>query len=101
MSHCINPICHHAANQGDYCNSCGTELILNHRYRVLKPLTNSEAAASGFGYIYEIIEGAQSKILKVLLSTHNNDANMATSGNGVRTYGTTTTMEYHKMALHG
>lgn len=74
MSHCINPICHRAANKGDYCDSCGTELILNHRYRVLKPLTNSEAAASGFGYIYEIIEGAQSKILKVLLSTHSNDA---------------------------
>ncbi len=73
MSHCINPTCHFADSRGDYCNSCGTELVLDRRYRVLKPLTNTEAAASGFGYIYEIMEGSQSKILKVLLSKHNND----------------------------
>ena len=76
MSYCINPLCQNndrPDNQGAYCNSCGTALVLNGRYRVQKPLTNNEAAASGFGYIYEILEGSQSKILKVLLYHHNSN----------------------------
>ena len=76
MSYCINPLCQkndRPDNQGAYCNSCGTALVLNGRYRVQKPLTNNEAAASGFGYIYEILEGSQSKILKVLLYHHNSN----------------------------
>lgn len=76
MSYCINPHCQNpdrSDNQLAHCKSCGTELILNHRYRVQRPLTNTEAAASGFGYIYEILEGSQSKILKVLLYHHNNN----------------------------
>jgi len=76
MSYCINPLCQNndrPDNQGAYCNSCGTALVLNGRYRVQNPLTNNEAAASGFGYIYEILEGSQSKILKVLLYHHNSN----------------------------
>jgi eukaryotic-like serine/threonine-protein kinase len=75
MSYCINPQCpqnDRNDNQGAYCNSCGTALVLNGRYRVQRSLTNKEAAAGGFGYIYEILEGSQPKILKVLLFHHNN-----------------------------
>lgn len=75
MSFCINPQCQQpdrSDNQGAYCNSCGTALVLNGRYRVQRSLTNNEAAASGFGYIYEILDGSQPKILKVLLFHHNN-----------------------------
>ncbi len=75
MSYCINPQCPNNDrndNQGAYCNSCGTALVLNGRYRVQRSLTNNEAAAGGFGYIYEILDGSQPKILKVLLFHHNN-----------------------------
>ena len=76
MSYCINPLCPQPDrhdNQGQYCNSCGTALVLNGRYRVQRDLTNKEAAQSGFGRIYEILEGSQPKILKVLLYHHNSN----------------------------
>ena len=76
MSYCINPQClqpDRHDNQGAYCNSCGTALVLNGRYRVQRSLTNTEAAESGFGYIYEILEGSQLKILKVLIHHHNSN----------------------------
>jgi serine/threonine protein kinase len=77
MSYCINPQCPQPDrhdNQGSYCNSCGTGLLLNGRYRVQRDLTGKEAAQSGFGRIYEILEGSQPKILKVLQYQWNSDA---------------------------
>ncbi|MFM7888237.1 MAG: SUMF1/EgtB/PvdO family nonheme iron enzyme [Pseudanabaena sp.] len=77
MSYCINPQCQQPDrpdNQGAYCNSCGTGLVLYGRYRVQRDLTGKEAIQSGFGRIYEILEGSQPKILKVLLYHHNRDA---------------------------
>jgi formylglycine-generating enzyme required for sulfatase activity/predicted Ser/Thr protein kinase len=77
MSYCINPQCPQPDrhdNQGQYCNSCGTGLLLNGRYRVQRDLTGKEAAQSGFGRIYEILDGSQPKILKVLQYQWNSDA---------------------------
>jgi serine/threonine protein kinase len=81
MSLCINPSCpqpDHPQNHGQYCCACGTELVLGqgigHQYRVQRCLSGSEAAAGGFGIIYEIIEGASLKILKVLQTKHNSSA---------------------------
>jgi len=77
MSYCINPQCPQPDrhdNQGQYCNSCGTGLVLNGRYRVQRDLTGKEAIQSGFGRIYEILEGSQPKILKVLQYQWNNDS---------------------------
>ena len=77
MSYCINPLCPQPDrhdNQGAYCLSCGTGLVLNGRYRVQRDLTGKEAIQSGFGRIYEILEGSQPKILKVLQYRWNDDA---------------------------
>lgn len=77
MSYCINPLCPQPDrhdNQGTYCLSCGTGLVLNSRYRVQRDLTGKEAIQSGFGRIYEILEGSQPKILKVLQYRWNDDA---------------------------
>ena len=66
MTLCINPSCqnpNHPENAvHSTCQSCGSELILQGRYRVMRLLTNS----SGFGIVYEAFERDQPKILKVL-----------------------------------
>lgn len=38
MSYCLNPTCQKPENSGDtqFCNACGTELLLNHRYRAIR-----------------------------------------------------------------
>ncbi|QDL08628.1 protein kinase [Brasilonema octagenarum UFV-E1] len=66
MSLCINPTCpkpNHPENTNNrLCQSCGSHLLLEKRYRVLRLLSDS----SGFGKIYEAYEGSTPKILKVL-----------------------------------
>ncbi len=52
-----NPICRH----------CGSELVLQNRYRVVRLLSDQ----SGFGNVYEVDDGGRSKILKVLKQHHN------------------------------
>ncbi len=54
-----NPICRH----------CGSELILQNRYRVVRLLSDQ----SGFGNVYEVDDGGRSKILKVLKQHYNNN----------------------------
>ncbi|MEA5510363.1 serine/threonine-protein kinase [Crocosphaera sp. UHCC 0190] len=76
MSLCINPHCSNPENQDTslFCQSCGSELLLEGRYRVLK-----ELGGGGFGKTYEVQdsdpthfgEGHQAvKVLKVLIHNH-------------------------------
>ncbi|GBF81129.1 serine/threonine protein kinase [Aphanothece sacrum] len=76
MSLCINPHCSHPENQDTilFCESCGSELLLDGRYRVIK-----ELGGGGFGKTYEVQDRSPTnpnsdktalKVLKVLLHNH-------------------------------
>ncbi len=74
MSLCINPSCPRPDDPDNvrnrFCESCGSDLLLQGRYRVLHLLSDK----SGFGNIYEAQEQDRRKILKVLKENLNNDA---------------------------
>jgi serine/threonine protein kinase len=74
MSLCINPRCPQPDHPGNdnslFCQSCGSELVLQQRYRVMRLLSDS----SGFGKVYEAYERSTPKILKVLKESHNANA---------------------------
>jgi eukaryotic-like serine/threonine-protein kinase len=63
MSYCINPNCSKKENTGKplYCQTCGSELLLNGRYRVMR-----ELGGGGFGVTYEIDDSGIPKVLKIL-----------------------------------
>ncbi|MBF2016373.1 MAG: protein kinase [Rivularia sp. T60_A2020_040] len=69
MSLCINPLCQKPINPDNtlFCFGCGSELLLEGRYRVIK-----ELGGGGFGKTYEIIETRSNtnKVLKVLINNH-------------------------------
>ena len=76
MSLCINPQCSHPQNQDTslFCQSCGSELLLDGRYRVVR-----ELGGGGFGKTYEVQDSDPQKagggkpahkVLKVLLHNH-------------------------------
>ena len=73
--YCINPNCFqpdHPSNNNSntrYCQSCGSELLLNGQYRVSRLLSDT----TGFGVVYEAFEGFTAKILKVLQERWNNE----------------------------
>src|SRR5512146_1678550 len=73
MSLCINPHCHqpnHPENSASQvCQSCGSDLLLQGRYRVMRLLNNQ----SGFGQVYEAYERNIPKILKVLKASYNHN----------------------------
>ncbi|WP_287115874.1 serine/threonine-protein kinase, partial [Microcystis sp. M_OC_Ca_00000000_C217Col] len=52
-----------------YCQSCGSQLLLNGKYRVSRLLSDT----TGFGVVYEAFEGFTAKILKVLQEKWNNE----------------------------
>ncbi len=66
MSLCINPQCPSPENSDrmSFCQSCGSELLLAHKYQVTKLMSNK----GGFGNTYEIVEQQVPKVLKVLKS---------------------------------
>ncbi|TRT87838.1 MAG: protein kinase [Microcystis aeruginosa Ma_OC_H_19870700_S124] len=72
--YCINPDCSqpgHPSNNNSntrYCQSCGSQLLLNGKYRVSRLLSDT----TGFGIVYEAFEGFTAKILKVLQEKWNN-----------------------------
>ncbi len=68
MSLCINPDCSQPQNTDTqiFCSTCGSEILLEGRYRVTRPL-----GAGGFGKTYEVLDRNIPKVLKVLI---NNDA---------------------------
>ena len=63
MSLCINPRCSAPDNDNtQFCQACGSELLLQGRFRVVR-----ELAGGGFGETYELKDyTGQSKVLKVL-----------------------------------
>ena len=73
--YCINPDCsqpEHPSNNNSntrYCQSCGSQLLLNGQYRVSRLLSDT----TGFGVVYEVFEGFTAKILKVLQEKWNNE----------------------------
>jgi eukaryotic-like serine/threonine-protein kinase len=66
MSYCINPNCRQPQNskQSLFCQGCGSELLLEGCYRVLRPL-----GGGGFGKTYEVEDSGKKKVLKVLFNT--------------------------------
>lgn len=78
MSLCINPRCrqpNHPENEvSSVCGSCGSELILAGRYRVMRLMSNQ----SGFGCVYEAYERNIPKILKVLKEVYNHNEKVLT-----------------------
>jgi len=74
MSLCINPHCcepNHPGNDGSrFCQSCGSDLVLKERYRVMRLLSDK----SGFGRVYEAYERNIPKILKVLKEIHEHNS---------------------------
>ncbi|ABW33096.1 serine/threonine-protein kinase [Acaryochloris marina] len=68
MSLCINPGCADPQNSDDhlFCKSCGSELLLEGRYRVL-----GMRGQGGLGRTYEVSDlGSSPKILKILTDNH-------------------------------
>jgi eukaryotic-like serine/threonine-protein kinase len=66
MSYCINPNCRQPQNskQSLFCQACGSELLLEGCYRVLRPL-----GGGGFATTYEVDDSGTQKVLKVLFNT--------------------------------
>ena len=68
MSLCINPQCKKPSNSDTliFCKGCGSELLLDGRYRVIR-----ELGQGGFGTTYEVLDLLSSpKVLKVLMDNH-------------------------------
>jgi serine/threonine protein kinase len=78
MSLCINPVCsqpnHPDNDENRFCQSCGSQLELIGRYRVLRLLSDK----TGFGKIYEAYQQDTPKILKVLKEELTNDSKALT-----------------------
>ncbi|WP_407889987.1 serine/threonine protein kinase [Scytonema sp. NUACC26] len=74
MSLCINPTCpqpnHPDNDENRFCQSCGSLMELQGRYRVMRLLSDK----TGFGKIYEAYERDTPKILKVLKEELSGDA---------------------------
>ncbi len=74
MSLCINPTCpqpnHPDNDENRFCQSCGSQLELVGRYRVMRLLSDK----TGFGKVYEAYEQDKPKIVKVLKENLNSDA---------------------------
>ena len=68
MSLCINLQCQKSNNPDTtiFCQGCGSELLLDGRYRVIR-----ELGQGGFGKIYEIVDlNGRPWVLKVLINDH-------------------------------
>jgi len=65
MSYCINPQCPNPQNPDNilFCQSCGSELLLQGRYRATRVL-----GGGGFGKTYDIRDQGSAKVLKVLIN---------------------------------
>ncbi|MFM7372654.1 MAG: 4-Cys prefix domain-containing protein, partial [Sphaerospermopsis kisseleviana] len=74
MSLCINPICpqpnHPDNDENRFCQSCGSQLELLGRYRVLRLLSDK----TGFSKVYEAYQQDTPKILKILKEELANDS---------------------------
>ena len=66
MIYCINPECKHHQNPDNFedCQGCGTPLLINERYRLIKPLR--ELSPRNHTDIFEVDDGGTRKVMKVL-----------------------------------
>ena len=66
MSYCINRQCKNRENPNyqEYCQNCGTPLVINSRYRLLTPLR--PLANHSYTDIFEVDDEGTRKIMKVL-----------------------------------
>ncbi|MFM6008897.1 MAG: 4-Cys prefix domain-containing protein, partial [Sphaerospermopsis kisseleviana] len=64
MSLCINPNCPKPQNADNilFCEACGSELLLEGRYRIIRQL-----GEGGFGKTFEVSQSNVLKVLKVLI----------------------------------
>lgn len=69
MAYCINPSCKHRQNPDDVqkCLSCGTDLLIEQRFRLIKPLRTLDSRHST--EIFEVEENSKRKVMKVLKSS--------------------------------
>ena len=68
MSLCINPLCskQHNSDSTIFCNGCGSELLVDGRYRIVR-----ELGQGGFGTAYEALDfNYRPWVLKVLTDNH-------------------------------
>ncbi len=71
VSYCLNPNCPNPTDPANanrrICIQCGSDLVLQNRYRIIKQL-----GGGGFGKTFEIIDDHKksNKVLKVLLKEH-------------------------------
>lgn len=74
MRYCINPFCPQPSDPANaenaVCRHCGSGLKLRDRYRITQLLSDD----SGFAAIYEVSDGTEGKILKVLKFHHHKNA---------------------------
>ena len=63
MSYCINPNCSQPENHNDplYCQACGSKLLIEGQYQVIKKLSQNN-----WGATYEVTGNGTIAILKVL-----------------------------------
>lgn len=77
MSYCINPKCPNPAdsanNEAEVCCHCGTEILLQNRYRVVKPL-----GEGGFARVFEVEDTRppRRKVLKILLKNYDKNVEL-------------------------
>jgi eukaryotic-like serine/threonine-protein kinase len=74
MNYCINPNCSNRQNLDDleYCQTCGTQLLLNDRYQIIRALRTGSAYNSEIFEVKDLNEGGASKVLKTLSIKHKN-----------------------------
>lgn len=74
MSYCINPNCSNRQNPDDceFCQTCGTKLLINERYRIVKALRIGQIYNSEVFEVKDLAERGAFKILKSLSPKFNN-----------------------------
>ncbi|MEW6494436.1 MAG: bifunctional serine/threonine-protein kinase/ABC transporter substrate-binding protein [Cyanobacteriota bacterium] len=73
MSYCINPNCSNRQNPDDleYCQACGTQLLIDDRYQIVQPLRAGKAYNSEVFEVQDLNEPGTTKVLKTLAVKHN------------------------------
>ncbi len=74
MSYCIKPNCSNPQNPDDYeyCQDCGTKLLINDRYQIIRPLRAGSAYNSEVFEVRDLNEQGKLKVLKCLAVRHKN-----------------------------
>ncbi|MBW4517682.1 MAG: serine/threonine protein kinase [Timaviella obliquedivisa GSE-PSE-MK23-08B] len=68
MSYCINPKCLHRQNPDllEFCQSCGTALLIQNRYRLIHPLR--ELDEHSYSEVFEVDDQGIIRVLKIIRS---------------------------------